>query len=147
MAPFVKLLHVLSMATWLASSLWLASDARRSLAAGPEATRAFVARARRSLTLERAAGGLTILTGLALLHFSGIWPNVRVGLWVGMSLAVLRAALTDAAMVPAVRRIEARLAEGAPPSALEPLAGRLATFSRAGHALWLAALSGMVLPL
>jgi hypothetical protein len=147
MAPFVKLLHVISMATWLAAALWLAGDARRSLAAGPDAARAFVGRAMRSLGLERVAGALTIVTGLALLHFAGVWPNVRAGLWLGMAMAVLRAALTDAAMFPTVRRIQARLATGADPVALEPLAAKLATFSKAGHLLWLLALSGMVLPL
>jgi hypothetical protein len=140
----VRFLHVLCMAAWLGASLWLAGDARRSLAAGGAEALAFTRRARAALGLDRAAGGLTILTGLALLHFSGVWPNVRTGLWLGMALAVVRAALTDAALRPAVRRIAAGLEAGAAPAALLPEAKRLAAFSGAGHLAWLAALAGMV---
>lgn len=144
MTNLIRLLHVLSMATWLAASLWLAGDARRSLAGGPEQARAFLARARAALRLDRIAGGATILTGLALLHFAQAWPP-RGGLWLGMTLAVVRAGLTDAALAPRVRAIGAGLDAGQEPAALLPLARRLAAFSGAGHVAWLGALVGMIL--
>jgi len=139
-----RLLHVLSMATWLASSLWLAGDARRSLSAGADEARAFVGRARAALKLDRLAGAFTIVTGLSLLHFANAWPP-RGGLWLGMSLAVVRAGLTDAALSPALRRLAAGLEAGQAPATLLPLARRMAATSGAGHVAWLGALVGMIL--
>jgi hypothetical protein len=139
-----RFLHVLSMAAWLAAALWLAGDARRSLTAGGAEALAFTRRARAAVGLDGAAGGLTILTGLALLHFSGIWPNVRTGLWLGMALAVVRAAITGAVLRPGVRRITAGLEAGQAPSALLPEAKKLAAVSGVGHLAWLVALAGMV---
>jgi len=141
----LRLLHVLSMATWLASSLWLAGDARRSLSAGADEARGFLVRASAALRLDRIAGGLTILTGLALLHFAQAWPP-RPGLWLGIVLAVVRAGLTDVVIGPAVRRIGAGLEGGQDPAALLPVARRLAAVSGAGHVAWLGALTGMLLP-
>jgi hypothetical protein len=141
----LRLLHVLSMATWLAASLWLAGDARRSLSAGAAEARGFLVRASAALRLDRIAGGLTILTGLALLHFAQAWPP-RAGLWLGIVLAVVRAGLTDAVVAPAVRTISAGLEAGQAPSGLLPVARRMAAISGAGHVAWLGALSGMLLP-
>jgi hypothetical protein len=141
----LRLLHVLSMATWLAASLWLAGDARRSLSAGAAEARAFLARGRAALRLDRLAGLFTIVTGLSLLHFAHAWPP-RGGLWLGMSLAVVRAGLTDAALAPALRAISAGLEAGQAPGALLPAARRLAATSVAGHVAWLLALCGMLLP-
>jgi hypothetical protein len=140
-----RILHVLSMATWLAAALWLAGDARRSLSAGADEARAFLGRARAALRLDRIAGGLTILTGAALFFTSRLaWPP-RHGLLLGMALAVVRAGLTDAVLAPTVRRIAAGLEGGQPPAALLPLARRLAGVSGAGHLAWLGALVGMLL--
>lgn len=144
MPNVMRLLHVLSMASWLAASLWLAGDARRSLAAGPAEGRAFLARARAALRLDRIAGGLTILTGLSLLHFAQAWPP-RAGLWLGFSLAVVRAGLTDAVLSPSVKRIAAGLEAGQDPASLLPVAARLAATSGMGHVAWLGALVGMIL--
>ena len=138
-----RLLHVVSMATWLAASLWLAGDARRSLAAGAGEARAFVARARAALRLDRIAGAATIVSGGALLHFAHAWPP-RAGLVLGMALAVVRAGLTDAVLAPGVRSIAAGLEGGQPPASLAPRARRLAAVSGVGHLAWLGALAGML---
>ena len=140
-----RLLHVVSMATWLAASLWLAGDARRSLAGGGAGeARAFVARARAALRLDRIAGAATIVSGGALLHFAHAWPP-RAGLVLGMALAVVRAGLTDAVLAPGVRSIAAGLEGGEPPASLAPRARRLAAVSGVGHLAWLGALAGMLL--
>ncbi len=141
---FMRLLHVLSMATWLAASLWLAGDARRSLSAGAGEAESFLVRARSALKPDRIAGGLTILTGLALLHFAQAWPP-RAGLWLGFCLALVRAGLTDAVLSPGLRRIAAGLEAGEAPAALLPVARKLAAASGAGHVAWLGALVGMIL--
>jgi hypothetical protein len=139
----VKLLHLGSMACWLGATLWLAGDARRSLPAGPAEARAFVARAGRALGLDRWAGVLTILSGLGLVHLAKAWPP-PLWLWVGFSLAVVRAGLSDALLRPSLRRLAAGLDAGRSPADLAAGARRLAAISGAGHLAWLVALAAMV---
>jgi hypothetical protein len=140
----VRLLHVAAMATWLGSTLWLAGDARR--AAGASATEAlsFLGRARAAILLDRAAGAVTIFSGLLLLHLMKTWPP-PIGLLVGMGLAVVRAGLTDAVMAPALRRMATGLAGGAAPASLAPMARRLSAVSGVGHLAWLGALATMMI--
>jgi hypothetical protein len=142
---FVRFLHILFMAAWLAASLWVAGDARRSLDGGRDEAMAFLGRARAALLTDRAAGALTIFTGLGLVHLANAWPP-RLGLVVGFVLAIARAGLTDAVMAPALRRIAVGLSEGAEPATLQPHARRMASVSGLGHLAWLAALAGMSLP-
>ncbi len=144
MLTLVRYLHVLSMATWLGAALWLAGDARRSLAADPAAARAFFQRALASLRLDRWAGVATIVTGAALFHLAHVWPALPAALVVGMTLGVARAGLTDALLLPTVRKLQARLEAGEAPAALLPSAGRLAMLSGIGHLVWLGALAGMI---
>jgi hypothetical protein len=145
MLTIVRYLHVVSMASWLGAALWLAGDARRSLAAGPDAARAFLQRALASLKVDRMAGLATLLTGGALIHFTKVWPALPLPLVVGMALGIARAGVTDALLFPAVRRLAARLEAGEAPAALLPVAGRLSMLSGIGHLVWLGALAGMIL--
>ncbi|MBK9518453.1 MAG: hypothetical protein IPO09_14095 [Anaeromyxobacter sp.] len=140
-----RLLHVLSVASWLAASLWLAGDARRSLAAGAPEALAFVGRARAAVKLDKLAAILVIVTGLALIHFAKAWP-LRGGLWLGIVLATVRAGLTDAVLAPSLKKIAAGLQAGQAPAELLPVARRMALVSGLGHVAWLGALAGMVLP-
>jgi hypothetical protein len=144
MLALVRFLHVASMATWLGAGFWLAGDARRSLAAGPDAARTFFHRALASLRIDRWAGLATIVTGAALIHLAGVWPALPAPLVLGMTLGVARAGLTDAALRPAVRKLAARLEAGEAPGVLLPGAGRLAMISGIGHLVWLGALAGMI---
>jgi hypothetical protein len=144
MLALLRFLHVLSIAAWLGATLWLAGDARRSLAASPDAARAFFERALRSLQVDRLAGLATILTGAAMLHVTKVWAALPASLIVGMALGVARYGLTDAALRPAVRKLSARLEAGEAPAALLPSAGRLAMLSGIGHLIWLGALAGMI---
>ena len=145
MLTIVRYLHVVSMAAWLGAALWLAGDARRSLAAGPDASRAFLNRALAALRVDRAAGLATLLTGATLIYLTRIWPAMPLPLMVGMTLGACRAGLTEGLLFPAVRRLGARLEAGEAPAALLPVAGRLAMLSGIGHLIWLGALAGMIL--
>jgi hypothetical protein len=146
MIPLARFLHVVSMATWLGASLWLAGDARRSLSGGAAEALAFAGRARAAVRLDRVAGLLTILTGVAMIALTQDFPHLRHPLWAGMVLAVVRLGLTDAVLAPTARLIGAGVAAGATPESLQPLARRLAAASGAGHLAWLLALAGMLLP-
>jgi hypothetical protein len=105
---------------------------------------AFLGRARSALLTDRAAGALTIFTGLWLVHLANAWPP-RTGLVIGFVLALVRAGLTDAVMAPALRKIAVGLADGAEPATLQPHARRMAAVSGVGHLAWLAALAAMTL--
>jgi hypothetical protein len=144
MLNVVRYLHVVSIAAWLGAALWLAGDARRSLAAGPEAARAFFSRSLASLQFDRWAGVATFVTGAGLIHLTHVWPAMPLSLAVGITLGIARAGLTDAALLPAVRKLSARLEAGEAPAALLPTAGRLAMLSGIGHLIWLGALAGMI---
>jgi hypothetical protein len=144
MLTLVRYLHVVSMAGWLGAALWLAGDARRSLDAGPEATQAFLRRSLASLRFDRWAGMATLVTGATLIYLTRVWPALPAPLLVGMTLGIARAALTDAALLPAVRKLAVQLEAGAAPAALLPAAGRLAMLSGIGHLVWLGALAGMI---
>jgi hypothetical protein len=144
MLTVVRYLHVVSMASWLGASLWLAGDARRSLAAGPEAARGFLHRAMASLRVDRWAGLATLLTGVGLIYLTRVWPALPHALIAGMALGVARAGLTDALLLPTIRTLAARLDAGEAPGALLPTAGRLAMLSGIGHLVWLGALAGMI---
>ena len=139
-----RFLHFAAMAAWLGTSLWVAGDARRSLAASREEALAFLGRARIALVTDRAAGTVTILTGLALIHFANAWP-LRPGLWIGIVLAIVRAGLTDAVLGPTLKKIAVGLAGGAEPASLLPHAKKMAAVSGIGHLAWLGALAGMAL--
>jgi hypothetical protein len=144
MLILVRYLHVVAMAAWLGSALWLAGDARRSLAAGPDAARAFMPRALVALRLDRWAGLATILTGLGLIHLTHVWPALPPALVAGMALGLVRLGVTDGLLRPAVRRLAARLDAGEPAEALLPAARRLSMLSGIGHLAWLGALAGMI---
>lgn len=140
----VRFLHVLGMATWLAASLWLASDAKAAMSLGPDAVRSYVRRGRLAVRLDQAAAVFTILTGVCLIHFINVWPNLRHGLWMGIVLAVARAGLVGALVSPSLRRMGAAVEAGQPPAALQPLAAKIALGSRLGHVAWVGALAGML---
>jgi hypothetical protein len=138
----LKLLHVLSMATWLGAALWIPGDVKRTVAAGGDPA-ALGARVRPALALDLGAGLATIVTGVLLLFVHGL--PLRTGLEAGSALGILLLALVAAAIRPAWKRVEAALAAGDRTAAAAG-ARRLAALSGVGHLLWLAALALMVLP-
>jgi uncharacterized membrane protein len=138
----LKLLHVLSMAAWLAAALWIPGDVKRTVASGGDST-ALRSRVRPALALDLAAGVSTLVTGVVLLLLHGL--PFRRGLEIGAALGLLLLALVAAAIWPAWKRIESSLVAGDRAAAAAG-ARRLAALSGVGHLLWLATLSLMVLP-
>jgi len=138
----LKLLHVLSMATWLAAALWMPGDVKRTVASGGDSA-ALRARARPALVLDLVAGIATLVTGVVLLVLHG--TPLRTGLEAGAALGLLLLALVAAGIWPAWKRIESALVAG-DRAAAAAAARRLSALSGVGHLLWLATLSLMVLP-
>jgi uncharacterized membrane protein len=137
----VLLLHILSMAAWLGSALWLPGDVKRTLAAGGDAA-ALRARVRPALALDAIAGVATVATGLGL---AALHPPVRIGLWIGAAFGIGLLGLVLGGVRPAWGRVAARLEAGDAAGARQA-ARPLAALSGVAHLLWLAAVSLMVLP-
>ncbi|HSN90657.1 MAG TPA: hypothetical protein VLS93_05475 [Anaeromyxobacteraceae bacterium] len=143
MAYFLlKLLHVLSMAAWLAAALWIPGDVKRTVASGGDPA-ALRGRVRPALALDVAAGLSTVVTGAVLLVLHGL--PLRTGLEAGAALGLLLLALVAGGIRPAWKRVESALAAGDREAAAAG-ARRLSALAGVGHLLWLATLSLMVLP-
>ncbi|HUL59599.1 MAG TPA: hypothetical protein VLU43_10010 [Anaeromyxobacteraceae bacterium] len=140
---FLRLLHVLSMAVWLASVLWLPGDVRRSIARGGPHLAAAAERGGDQVRLDLYAGIATALTGIGLL-WRRAWL-ARPALWVGVVVGLAMVGLVAFGLVPAWRRTAGRLAAGDAAGATATVP-RLAALAAAGQLLWVIALALMVLP-
>jgi hypothetical protein len=139
-------LHVLSVATWLGATLWVAGDVRRTLGLGKPFVTALPARVASALRLDHYAGAATVLTGLALIAYQemSMRRHPTVGIVIGLVLALARLGLSGAALGPAWRKLAARIAAGDEVPATDPAVKRLGMLSGIGHALWVLALVTMV---
>ncbi len=144
MYHFLRLLHVLSMALWLAAALWVPVDVRRTLARGGVHLGPLAERGSAAIRLDLLAGIATVGTGLALLWRRGFLA--RHALWTGAAFGAALLALVAFGVVPTWRRLAARIGENdaAGASAAAP---RLAALTGGARLLWLLALALMVLPL
>lgn len=142
MRNVVLLLHILSSAAWIGAALWVPGDVKRTLALGRPHAEALAARVGPGLRLDVYAGLATLITGLGVLAVDGVHP--RPGIMVGFLAAMARLAVVWAAMAPAWRAVEARIASGGDLAAAMPPARRMAMLSGIAHTLWLVALAGMV---
>jgi hypothetical protein len=140
----LRFLHILSASAWLGATLWVAGDVRRTLGVGPAQATTLQARVGPALSLDVGAGAATILFGLLLIATRGGVP--RIGIVVGLALALARIAVVPAALRPAWRSLEGRLAAGQNVAANDGSVKRMAMWSGIGHALWVAALATMVFP-
>jgi hypothetical protein len=138
----IRFLHVLSAALWMGAALWWPGVLRRALAGDPPDAAAALALARRGTRVDLAAGLATIVTGAVYLSpLTGIAP--RVGLWLGLGLALARVGLLHAMALPALRRVAAALSAGEAAAAREA-SRRLPAYAGAAHLVWLLALAVMV---
>jgi hypothetical protein len=138
------LLHILSMAVWIAAAMWVAGDVKRALSLGKPYVDALPGRVRPALALDVIAGLATIGTG-ALLMWNDHMARPPIGISVGIVLAFVRLGIL-AGVRRSWRGILARIQAGEPVPADDPAARRMAMLSGIAHTTWLLALAGMVLP-
>ena len=142
----VKVLHVLSAATWFGFGLRTAGDVRRTLDRGKPHTDLLVARMAAVPMTTPAAATLTVLTGLGLIFLSGGFAGVPVRIHIGFGLTLVLAILALGVANPTWRAIAKLLGSGADPAQARPLARRFAMLTGVGHLLWVAVLALMILP-
>jgi hypothetical protein len=141
----IRFLHVLSAALWLGAALSWPGALRRALRLGPPHPAPALAQARVGLGLDLGAGLATVATGLVHASPFGGGP-LRIGIVVGLAVALARLALLVALARPTLRAVSDDVAAG-DLDAARGAARRLPAYTGTAHLLWLIALVVMVYPL
>ncbi len=142
--PLFLFLHILSIAGWLAATLWLASDVRRTLVLGKPHVDALQGRILPQLGLDSAASVSVFASGI-LIMWAESWSPPRPGIAVGILFAIGRAGVLGAVR-GTIRKVVGRAQAGETFSPGDPALRRVGLLSGVAHALWLLALAGMVFP-
>lgn len=137
-------LHIACAATWFGVGLTLPGDVRRTLALGAPHFEPLAGRVRRTSAIAAVAGVLTILLGLALIFAAGGFGEVSGAIDVGLALSLVMVVVAVAGINRPWSRVVARVAEGADPKELGPLAGRIAMAAGIFQLLWTITLALMV---
>jgi hypothetical protein len=144
LAHALRFLHILSAALWMGAALSWPGALRRALRLGPPHPAPALAQARAALGLDLGAGLATLVTGLLYASPLG-GVSLRIGILIGLALALARLALLVALARPTLRVVSDRVAGGD----LEGARGasrRMAAYTGTAHLLWLLALATMVFP-
>jgi hypothetical protein len=137
----LRFIHILAMAVWFASGLTVASDARRSLAAGDASIGPLKDRLKRAYVLNAIASVVTVGSGLALFFRLGGFKVMPPRYHASLGLALLSLALLFALIGPAMQQVTGDDKEGRA-SALK----KLGMFTGIDHLLKLIILFLMVFP-
>lgn len=140
----LRFLHVLSAALWMGAVLSWPGALRRGLKLGPPHPAPAIAQARTGLGLDLGAGLATVVTGLLYVSPLGGGP-LRIGIVVGLALALARLALLVALARPTLQAVSDRIGAGDIESA-RSASRRLPAYTGTAHLLWLLALVTMVFP-
>jgi hypothetical protein len=141
----LRFLHVLSAALWLGAVLSWPGALRRALKLGPPHPAPALAQARAGLGIDLGAGLATLVTGLLYASPLGGGP-LRIGIVVGLALALARLVLLVALARPTLRAVSDRIA-AADVEGARSASRRLPAYTGTAHLLWLLALLTMVFPL
>jgi hypothetical protein len=145
LALCLRFLHILAAALWMGAGLFWPGALRRSLLIErPEKGPALV-QAKAGSALDLGAGLAVLVTGLAYASPLGGAP-MRLGIALGLVLALARLVLILAMARPALKRTEAALDVGDLARA-RASAKRLLGYAGSAHLLWLLALVTMVFPI
>jgi hypothetical protein len=139
-----RFLHVLSISLWIAAVLWVSGDVRRTIALGRPHVDALESRVRPAFGLDVSAAIATVASGTLLLVAQGI-SRPRFGIVAGFVLALGRVGVLTA-LHRVWRSLAERLRQGEEIAPYHRTVRRIAMLSGIAHALWLAALAGMVFP-
>ena len=141
----LRFLHILSAALWLGAVLSWPGALRRAVKAGSSFVPPALAQARMGLGLDLGAGLATLITGLVYASPIGGGP-LRIGIFVGLALALARLALLVALARPTLRAVADEVAAGRLEAA-HAASRRLPAYTGTAHLLWLLALVTMVFPI
>ncbi|MSS72537.1 MAG: hypothetical protein EXS64_13745 [Candidatus Latescibacteria bacterium] len=134
----LKMIHLLSIATWLGAGLLISGDVRRTIERGKPHTDLLPERVKRSGKIALIAGILTLGTGLGLIFNMGGFANVRPNIHIGFGLVLVMFVLRLGLIGPTWRKMEGSL--GGDLAEARRLAGRFGMLHGIEHLLWLVVL-------
>ncbi len=140
----IRFFHILFASLWMGAVLSWPGALRRGLKVGPPHAAPALAQARVGVWLDLGAGLATIVTGLIYVSPYGGGP-LRLGILVGLALALARLALLVALARPTLREIGDEVTTGRIDAA-RAAGRRLPAYTGTAHLLWLLALVLMVFP-
>lgn len=132
----VRLLHLASMAVWMAAGLLAPGDVRESVERGASGVDAMLPRLRRTARLMNGSAYATVATGVGLMALGRGW-DTPPRIWWGLGLTLLAVGIGRALIRPAVGAIVAArpTLEALPGSARARLARRFTLAVRAEDAV------------
>lgn len=124
----LRFVHIVSMAAWFGPMLFIAGDARRSIAAGGDLA---PLRARLGLggAIAGIGGTLTLLSGLGLIVAMRGFGAVARPIHFGLLLSLVMWAVGAVGVGGAVRKLDRGIAVGAPADQLSPFIRRMSMFT------------------
>lgn len=140
----LRFVHIIFMAAWFGAPLFIASDIRRTLAAGPAGLPLLERRVGRSNMVAAIGAVGTILTGFGLIFALGGFGKVPPPIHAGLLLGVIMLLLGGGGIDRTCKQIFKQLGEGASPESLGRLTKRLSMLSGIFQLLWLVTLVLMV---
>ena len=143
----ILLVHILSMAIWLASGLWVAGDMRRTLALGKPHTEVMVTRIERSKRITIASALLTVASGLGVVFAQGGFSVMPIRIHLGIGLTLCTFTVGAVLAEPTWQRIKKIAGSGGDASEALGLARRFSVFYGIEHVLKLVILFLMVVKL
>ncbi len=139
----LKSVHLICMATWFASGLFLPGDVRRTLSSPAGDLDLLRDRVRRMSMIAMVFGTLTLLTGLALIFERGGFGAVPVPIHIGLLLTLFQIG-AGVGMGHVWNGLDTQLKQGTPRTKVVAGAGRLSMLAGIFQLLWLVTLLLMV---
>ena len=143
----IKFLHILAMATWIGAAAVAPLGMRRSLELGTGHAVECVRRLRAATTLIVIAALATVVTGFALMQFSGGWSGQPTRIRAGTGLTLLVFLLGATASRPTLNRLRAHFAAGGDAASARPLRRQFLSIAALEMSLRTVVLALMVFPL
>ncbi len=140
----LRLFHVLSMAVWVGTTLFLSGDIKRTLQAGPDHLPLLKDRVDRSLRIGNLSGVATLVSGVALVRSAGGFGAVPPAVHSGLLGAIILFGVSAGGLQRTWRKLEARLDGGADATSLVPQARKLHLITKVFQTIWLIVLCLMV---
>ena len=140
----LRLFHILFMAVWVGTTLFVTGDVKRTVEAGPDHLPLLKDRVGRSLKVGNICGVATLITGVGLVMSAGGFGAVPPAIHSGMLGAIILLGVGAGGLQRSWTRIEARLDGGTDPAALMPQIKKLGLIAKVFHTIWLIVLILMV---
>lgn len=142
----LKLLHITSMAVWMAGGIMVAGDIKRSLALGVPHLDPLLVRVNRAERIGTSSGMLTVVTGLALIFNAGGFMAVPFRIHIGLALTMITFFVGALFASPSWRRIAGIIERKDNLGEANVYANRFAMFMMVEHVLRATILVLMVIP-